>query len=201
MEWETNSPDWVNEELNVPLGKVYWGEKPCRLTYDQRLGGGNSFFQKVRLKELGGFEEQLGRKHGSLLSGEETQLQKRIEAEGGFLYYHPGVCIRHFVSAERTRPSWFYRRYYWGGVSDYIMGKTLESKGLLPDDKMEEVTKGNRREQIERVMRNFWRSLGVFSSEKEVIYGRIYMSYVWGWIVSLFQWYLKKLFNLSHAGK
>ena len=133
LEWETNCPDWINEELSVPLGKVYWGDKPCPLTNDQRLGGGNSFFPKTRLKEFGGFEERLGRKHGSLLSGEETQLQKRIEAEGGFLYYHPGVCIRHFVSAERTKPSWFYKRYYWGGVSDYIMRKTLNSKNTIND--------------------------------------------------------------------
>ncbi len=190
LDWETTSPDWINEELNVPLGKVYWGNEPCRLRNDQRLGGGNSFFPKIRLKELGGFEERLGRKHVSLLSGEETQLQKRIEAEGGFLYYHPGVCIKHFVSAERTKPSWFYRRYYWGGVSDYIMGKTLNSKSSQNDIHTEGRSNRNRRkEQISRVVRNSRHSLGLFSSRKERIYGRIYMSYVFGWFAGLFRWY------------
>ena len=200
LEWETTSPDWINEELSVPLGKVYWGDKPCRITKDQRLGGGNSFFPKTRLEELGGFDERLGRKHGSLLSGEETQLQKRIEAEGGFLYYHPGVCIRHFVSAERTKPSWFYRRYYWGGVSDYIMGKTLNSKSSINDTQTVAISKINRKEQITRVMRNFWHSLGI-SSRKEAIYGRIYMSYVFGWFAGLFFWHFQRLFNLFHVGK
>jgi glycosyltransferase involved in cell wall biosynthesis len=186
--WETKSPDWLNEELSVPLGKVYWGDEPCRLTKDQRLGGGNSFFPKARLKELRGFDERLGRKHGSLLSGEETQLQKRIEAEGGFLYYHPGVCIRHFVSSERTKPLWFYRRYYWGGVSDYIMGKTLNSKGRVNDTQIVTVSKMNKKDQIKRAMRNSWRSLGM-SSAKEAIYGRIYVSYVLGWFAGLFFWH------------
>lgn len=189
LDWETTSPDWINEELSVPLGKVYWGDKPCRLTNDQRLGGGNSFFPKTRLKELGGFEEGLGRKHGSLLSGEETQLQKRIEAKGGFLYYHPGVCIRHFVSAERTKPSWFYRRYYWGGISDYIMGKTLNSKSVVNANQTGALSKMNRKEQIVRVVRNSMHSLGLFSSKKETIYGRIYMSYVFGWFAGLFRWH------------
>ena len=196
LEWEIACPDWINEELSIPLGKVYWGDKPCRITKDQRLGGGNSFFPKTRLEELGGFEERLGRKHGSLLSGEETQLQKRIEAGGGFLYYHPGVCIRHFVSAKRTKPSWFYRRYYWGGVSDYIMGKTLNSKSFQNDIHTEGRSNRNRRkEQISRVMRNSRHSLGLFSSREERIYGRIYMSYVFGWFVSLFRWHFQRLFN------
>lgn len=40
LEWETVSPDCINEELSVPLGKVYWGGKPCHLTNDQLWGGG-----------------------------------------------------------------------------------------------------------------------------------------------------------------
>ena len=72
LDWEIASSDWINVELSVPLGKVYWGDEPCRLTNHQRLGGGNSFFLKRRLKELGGFEERLGRKYGSRFMGQDA---------------------------------------------------------------------------------------------------------------------------------
>ncbi|NQT02512.1 MAG: glycosyltransferase family 2 protein [Planctomycetes bacterium] len=128
LDWESTSPDWINQELSVSLGKVYWGDERSRLRNDQRLGGGNSFFPKSRLKELDGFDERLGRKGKTFLSNEETHIQRRIEAQGGSLYYHPGVCIRHFVPTERITPQWFYKRYYWGGISDYIMFKTFNFK-------------------------------------------------------------------------
>ena len=85
-------------------------------------------YQKERLNAVGGFDERLGRIGGRLLSGEETQIQKRIEAQGGYLYYHPEISVRHFVPKERSRPGWFYRRYFWGGRTDYIISKTLPSK-------------------------------------------------------------------------
>jgi glucosyl-dolichyl phosphate glucuronosyltransferase len=200
LNWETTSPYWINEELSVPLGKVYWGDEPCRLTHDQRLGGGNSFFPVRRLKELGGFEERLGRKHGFLLSGEETELQKRIESNGGFLYYHPDVSIRHFVPRERTKASWFYRRYYWGGISDYVMGKTLHMKRGCHDITTSESNNSHRREQVVRLVQNAWASLGL-SSERKIIYGRIYISYVFGWFAGLFRWHFQKLPKLFPTGK
>jgi len=201
LDWETAEPDWVNEELLFTLAKVDWGDEPFQLkSKNKNISGANCFFLKSRLSSLGGFEERLGRKKTSLLSGEETQLQLRIESIGGIIYYHPDIFVWHFIPKERAKPIWFYRRYYWGGRSDYIMGKTLKSKGLLHDIKIEGVSKGNRREQVERVMRNFRCSLGS-SSAKEAIYGRIYMSYVFGRIVSLFRWHFQRLFNFFHAGK
>jgi len=202
LEWNIAPPSWINDELLIPLGYVYWGNTPRFLSSSECLGGGNSFYDRSFLSAFGGFNKSLGIKGNRLLWGEETQLQKRIEAEGGFLYYHPGVCIRHFVSVERTRPSWFYRRYYWGGVSDYIMGKTLNSKSFQNDIHTEGRSNLNRRkEQISRVVRNSRHSLGLFSSREEKIHGRIYMSYVFGWFVSLFHWHLQRLFNLFRAGK
>jgi len=189
LDWETVEPDWINEDLKLPLGKVDWGDQPFQLSLQHSIVGANCFFSKQCLSSLGGFDERLGRIRGSLLSGEEIQLQRRIESAGGIIYYHPDVSIWHFVPKERTRPIWFYRRYYWGGVSDYVMEKTLNSKGRLHDMKTGEAFNSNRKEQITRVIRNSRHSLGLFSSKKERIYGRIYMSYVLGWFAGLFRWH------------
>jgi glycosyltransferase involved in cell wall biosynthesis len=178
LRWEVKAPDWINEELRLPLGYVYWGDRPRRLTTAERLGGGNSFYPKVRLAELGGFEERLGRQQGTLLSGEETHLQKRIERDGGFLFYHPQVSIHHNVSVERTRASWFYHRYFWGGVSDVVMRYTLPADippalgGVVAGPK-----KGGR---VCRLLVNAAASMGLAVSRTRRIQARIYMSYVLG---------------------
>ena len=38
----------------------------------------------------------------------------------------PDVRIFHYVAKERTEPEFFYKRYYWGGITDYIMSRTLK---------------------------------------------------------------------------
>jgi len=183
LEWEVPNPGWIDDELAVPLGRVHWGDTPRSLSHPERLGGGNGFFNRGWLERLGGFDERLGRQGASLLSGEETQLQQRIEAAGGFLYYHPGVRIRHYVPAERTRPNWFYRRYFWGGVSDYFMRRTLMGTSLgtavsTPD------TEG----RTGRLMRNLVCSLGLGVTRTRAIHARIYLAYVAGWLSGACRW-------------
>jgi glycosyltransferase involved in cell wall biosynthesis len=181
LDWETEAPAWINEELSVPLGKVYWGEKACWLTPQQRLGGGNSFYVKEILKETGGFDENLGRKPGGLLSGEEAELQQRFQAMGRNLYYHPGIGIWHFVSSERCRPEWFYRRYYWGGISDSIMFKALKKQNI-PWIYQENTDSESRstESRLKRIISNALRSIGIITSKNEAVRARIYMSYVLG---------------------
>lgn len=186
LDWEIDAPEWMNEELSVPLGKVYWGDKACWLDPQQRLGGGNSFYEKKLLQEMGGFDENLGRYPDGLLSGEETELQQRFQAMSRYLYYHPGIGIWHFVSTERCRSGWFYKRYYWGGISDSIMMRSLKKQkiplafqGNTLDDK------GAVESQIRRIMRNVLYSLGIMVPEAATVRARIYMSYVLGRIVGI----------------
>lgn len=202
LDWETFEPDWISEELKLPLGKVDWGEQPFQLSLQHSIVGANCFFSKQCLSSLGGFDERLGRIRGSLLSGEEIQLQRRIESTDGIIYYHPDVSIWHFVPKERTRPIWFYRRYYWGGISDYIMEKGLINQNRQDNGKEKEGIKSDQRiNQLSRLAKNAYHSIGLFSSKNDAIHGRIYMSYVFGWFAGLFRWHLQKLFNLFHAGK
>jgi len=178
LDWETEHPSWISEDYLAALGKIYWGDSPRFLDRKgERLGGGNSFYQKSILKKLDGFDIRLGRKKGLLLSAEETQFQHRLQALNGLLFYHPDVSIKHFVPKERTNPGWLYRRYYWGGRSDFIMEKSLRNMrheklvNELPGDSL-----------IIRLSKNLLKSLGLAFSKAETIRGRIYFSYVIGYI-------------------
>lgn len=188
LDWEEIGPDWIDDELKIPLGYVHWGDTPRRLTNLERLGGGNSVYPKEILEKIGGFDERLGRGANSLLSGEETQLQKRVEASGGYLFYHPGISIYHFVSKERIRPKWFYRRYYWGGISDCFMGKTLAAQ----NDEAHGVIVDPFHEQMYRVVKNAFFSLGIFSTTTQTVHARVYLSYVLGRISGVFRWHFRK---------
>lgn len=189
LEWEVASPDWINDELRVTLGWVDWGAAERILTGPgERLGGGNSFYLKSVLEHMQGFDTRLGRKKTLLLSGEETQFQHRLKSMGGQLFYHPGIKIHHFVSKERTRPDFFYKRYYWGGVTDYIMSRTLKNISYEHID--QEQVKGS---TAQRLLSNGLKSLGLFVSESQKIQSRIYLAYVFGWLGAFMKYGWRKL--------
>lgn len=188
LDWETARPDWINEEMLTPLGYLYWGNQPRPLTHKERLGGGNSAYAVAVLQELGGFDERLGRGAATLLSGEETELQKRIEARQGHLYYHPGMGINHFVGRERVKPEWFYRRYFWGGVSDYFMSKTLAEEtqsAAGPAENDEQLCWYSR---LTRIAANGVSAVGLFVSKEKSVWARTYFSYVAGWLSGAYRW-------------
>lgn len=187
LDWETTSPVWIDEELRVPLGYLHWGDIPRTLSSNERFGGGNSVYLKSRLAQLDGFDERLGRGANGLLSGEETQLQKRLEEAGGYLFYHPGISIKHFVAKERTMPRWFYRRYFWGGVSDAYMSKTFQSAGTLGKNQSASSRVSQGENRLMRLVSSSLAALGIGSQQK-VVHGRIYLCYVFGVFYGIFRW-------------
>lgn len=180
LEWEDERASWINEELCQPLGKLYWGNVPRFLSKSERLGGGNSFYAVSFLSQIGGFNESLGRKD-VLLSGEETELQKRAQARGHALYYHPKIAICHFVPRDRMQPSWFYRRYFWGGISDYIQKRSEagKSSSMSVGNGCSAVRYGEKPKLL-RLVGNAIDAAGLTSDTGSVIQARIYWSYVLG---------------------
>jgi glucosyl-dolichyl phosphate glucuronosyltransferase len=182
LEWEVDEPSWINDEYRVTLGWLDWGDKQRLLDGPgERLGGGNSFYLKTTLEKMNGFDTRLGRKKNLLLSGEETQFQHRLKSMGGQMFYHPGIRIHHFVAKERTVPAFFYKRYYWGGITDYLMTKTLQNVSYAPiaQDQVAESS------QLGRLIKNSLFSTGLFISEQKTVRSRIYLAYVIGWLTAV----------------
>ncbi len=181
LQWEVPAPPWLSEEYYPALGWVDWGDNPRFLEgAGEWLVGCNSLYRKDILEKLNGFDTRLGRKKKLLLSGEEVQFQHRLKAVNGRLYYHPGISISHFVPKERTEPAFFYRRYYWGGITDYIMSKTLEK---VPYETLEtDADKGGR---LKRLFSRGIQAVGLSASGDKRIQSRIYFSYVFGWVIAM----------------
>ena len=182
--WEDEPPSWLTEYYYGALGWVNWGNMARFLDpATEWLVGCNSIFRRQSLEKFGGFDVRLGRKKKLLLSGEEVQLHHKIRAAGGTFYYNPAVHVHHQVSSERTTPSYFYRRYYWGGVTDYVMTKTLP--GMASQIVSGEEPKESR---LGRLMKHSLRSLGIGTKTEQKIQSRIYLSYVMGQVVAILKY-------------
>jgi len=174
LQWHAPAPDWVDAELRVALGEVALGDHPRFLNPSERLGGGNSFFNRKILEKAGGFDTRLGRKKNVLLSGEETALQHVLQSQGGKLFYHPDIHILHDAHPDRIHPIWFYKRYYWGGKSDKVMAKALQ--GLEHPDLVLEKAEGH---PLFRLLSHFF-CAGFHLNKAKRIRSRVYLSYVAG---------------------
>ena len=86
----------------------------------QFVVGANIAFDRGLVQELGGFNEKLGRVGGSLLSGDETELNSRIVSAGRLVYFAPTVSVSHMVSRERLTKSWHLNRAKWQGIGNGI---------------------------------------------------------------------------------
>jgi len=183
--WEKEPPAWLTREYFSALGWVDWGTEARFLDpKTEWLVGCNCILKRTTLEKFGGFDTRLGRKKDLLLSGEEVQLHHRIQAAGGSFYYHPGVKVNHHVAAFRIKPAYFYRRYYWGGITDYIMAKTLR------DVPAQYIAEQPEQSQLTRLATNLFHCIGLFSSYDTAVASRIYMAYVIGWVraVVKFSW-------------
>ena len=182
LDWRVPPPAWLDAPMQECLGALDLGNEPRWLAPHERLGGGNSFFPRALLAELNGFDERLGRVNNLLLSGEETQLQRRIEARQGRLYYHPAIRMLHDVPPERVRPAFFYRRYYWGGITDTVIRRTLREHlpgagAALPTAMSRGGTRT--RDTLRRALPRIVAAAGVATRDNR-IRGRIYLAYVLG---------------------
>lgn len=83
--------------------------------------GANLAVRRDALLDAGGFRAGLDRHGGSLLSGGDTDLVRRIAAGGGRVHYAPRASVHHHIAAERLTRAWFRRRAEAQGRSDVLM--------------------------------------------------------------------------------
>lgn len=183
---EAPMPSWLGRDSWPLFGYLDWGDIPCVLAPGRYLGGGNSFFRREVLEQMGGFDARLGRQGRLLIAGEETHLDWRLRHAGEQLYYHPGVRIWHHISAERFKRSWVYRHAYWNGVTGSIMQRLLKTKVDPSIDIHAHSPTPQAGGRLYRVWHHATRSLGWRASKPERVASRIYLSYAIGAVAGHF---------------
>lgn len=120
--WEIEAPFWLRlgrgyGRLAAPLALLDYGEAPLDLGPRTVLGANMAVRRRV-IEQLGGFAPHLGKLRGTLLSGEDHELCRRVQQAGCRAAYCPGARVGHWVPADRMRFRYFLRWFFWSGITN-----------------------------------------------------------------------------------
>lgn len=122
--WPDGRPPWLPAEQESFYSGFDLGPWPRRMVFPEFPYGANMAIRRDLLDRVGGFSPQLGRRGGSLLSGEEREVFRRLSEFGGTFAYVPEAAVLHVVLPERARRSWFLRRAFAQGRSEVVLAST-----------------------------------------------------------------------------
>jgi glycosyltransferase involved in cell wall biosynthesis len=87
------------------------------------------------------FDNQLGRKAGTLRNQAQREWHLRARAGGLRGFYVPEMVVHHVVERERLNKQYFRRWYYWHGISRAILFRKLGVDMEAPDNSTLDFTK------------------------------------------------------------
>lgn len=129
--FEAGTPPWLHETLLYMYGSTDSGEAEAWMDYPKHPFGVNMAFRREVFQRIGGFDPRLGRIGDSLLSGEESDIFRRVHEAGFRTRYIPDALLRHRIPASRTDPDWVLQRSYWQGISDVVFRQLHEPLGRI----------------------------------------------------------------------
>ena len=136
--WETGVPHWIRRarerhpRLGAPLALLDYGGDAIELGPRTLLGANIAVRREIFIK-AGGFPTSLGKLRGTLLSGEDHELCRRVQAIGFQALYVPEAVVHHWVPASRARALYFLRWFFWSGITHAIMdddGETVAGRSI-----------------------------------------------------------------------
>lgn len=117
-------PSWLPPLLEG-VGFLDYGNEVKTLDANSgKLRGGNMAMVREELIKIGKYEVSLGRCGGSLLGGEEDELQERLHVAKKTIAYDPGLIQYHYFAPVRLTKT-FWRRHH------FDLGRSLYRKSLL----------------------------------------------------------------------
>jgi len=125
--WE-EAPDPTVRACEYKLVTPDWGDRDFALRGRSTPGGGNAVFRR-RVFDAGlRFSPELGRIGNLLLSGEDTELFRRLQKQGDAVWYCASAAIRHRIGGERLTQDYLIRRSFWFGYSYAIIDRRVDGK-------------------------------------------------------------------------
>jgi GT2 family glycosyltransferase len=92
-------------------------------------------FRRDALADAGEFCEELGRTGDTLLSGEDSDMVRRVLAAGWRVWLEPRAAVFHAVHTERLHSRFYWRRLWWAGIgraTQPALRTTVRLLGALP---------------------------------------------------------------------
>jgi GT2 family glycosyltransferase len=88
--------------------------------------------RRTALESVGGFPQDLGKLRGTLLSGEDHELCRRILAAGLTAVYDPSMRVQHLVPASRLTVGYCLRWFYWSGITHQKIERRADAGRGVP---------------------------------------------------------------------
>jgi glycosyltransferase involved in cell wall biosynthesis len=126
--FEGDPPRWLLRVLPQVQGALAlrdFGDTVIPLALDKRPFGANFAIRSIEQREHL-YDPSLGRRPGSMLSGEETEVVRAILENGGHGWWIPGASVRHFIPKERQTASYLHR--FFRGYGEQF-GSRMEDRG------------------------------------------------------------------------
>ena len=132
--WSSPKPDWLEGDkllhsLSVCLG---WSTHARYLIGSEWLCEANSAYRIAPVQERGGFPENLGRIGTNLLSGENA-INAVLVRDGYRFFFDPEIRVQHQINKARLSKDWFRRRFFWQGVTTFLVNQYLREQGCTVD--------------------------------------------------------------------
>ncbi len=121
--WPGDEPAWLHPHLRYLLSVVDLGDEIRYLRGPVFPCGANLAVRRATFERVGLFRPELGRRPGSLLSGEEIDLFRRVLRAGGTVAYTPNAVVHHVIPASRLTPTFLRRRAWWEGKTVALLDR------------------------------------------------------------------------------
>lgn len=133
--WNKRPPHWLTKRFYANLALLDYGDRSFRIDSDRyEFYGANFSVKKSIFTEMGYFNTSLGRKGKNLLSGEETDLFKKLLSSNKIIQYQPDCFVRHKINNERMSKTYFRRWYFYSGLLQFNANRLMyrEDKKKYP---------------------------------------------------------------------
>ncbi len=124
--WGAPAPAWLPPRPSSVIGWVEGGPeiRTYGRDYNGVLMGGNAVVRLARLRKVGAYDPALGRSaDGRLLSCEDEEMHRRLDAAGARGEYRPSLIIHHYIPPERLTKRYHRRWFFWHGVSSGVLDR------------------------------------------------------------------------------
>ncbi len=126
--WEGATPFWLRVRsesggygpLAAPIALLDYGN--ARIDLGERTAiGANLIVRRSVYERVGGYPSDVGKLRGTLMTGEDHELCRLVQAAGFRAVYDPRPVVGHHVPAARLRLSYYLRWFYWSGITNAVL--------------------------------------------------------------------------------
>lgn len=124
--WVSPQPDWLPPGYHAAIGVI--PPKP-RAVFSKEFGanlmGGNAVIRRSVFEQIGTYSPRLGRSGKGLLSEEDAEFFRRLDAAQIRGIYVPDLAIYHYIAPERLTRRYHRKWAYWRAVSQGVLDRDL----------------------------------------------------------------------------